>query len=139
MKFVTYDKCFVCGKDNPGGLRLSFDINKEERTLRTTFVAGPIFQGYDDVVHGGIISTLLDEAMAKLSYELGYNAVTGTLDIRFKNPAPVGQPLLVHGEIIEVSKRVVKAKARVEKEDGTVLATATSMLIRQRVSRSGTP
>jgi uncharacterized protein (TIGR00369 family) len=139
MKFETYDNCFVCGKNNPGGLRLCFEINREERTLKTTFVASPVFQGYDDVVHGGIISTLLDEAMSKLAYELGYHAVTGTLDIRFKNPAPVGQPLLVHGEIIEVRNRVIKAKARVEKEDGTPLATATSMLVRQRVSRAGAP
>ena len=118
---------------------MRFVINKEERTLKTTFVPSPVFQGYDGVVHGGIISTLLDEAMAKLSYELGYNAVTGTLDIRFKNPAPVGQPLSVYGEIIEAGKRVIKAKARVEKEDGTILATATSMLIRQRMSRTVTP
>ena len=139
MKFESYGNCFVCGENNPGGLRLRFEINREERTLKTTFVASPVFQGYDDVVHGGIISTLLDEAMAKLAYELGYHAVTGTLDIRFKNPAPVGHPLLVYGEIIEAGKRVIKARAHVEKEDGTLLATATSMLIRQRMSRAGTP
>jgi uncharacterized protein (TIGR00369 family) len=139
MKFESYGNCFVCGENNPGGLRLRFEINREEQTLKTTFVASPVFQGYDGVVHGGIISTLLDEAMAKLAYELGYHAVTGTLDIRFKNPAPVEQPLLVHGEITEVGKRVIKAKARVEKEDGTLLATATSLLIRQRMSRAGTP
>jgi uncharacterized protein (TIGR00369 family) len=139
MKLEINDKCFVCGENNPGGLRLRFYINREERTLKTTFVASAIFQGYDDIVHGGIISTLLDEAMAKLSYELGYNAVTGILEIRFKNPAPVGEPLLVYGEIVEAGKRVIKARARVEKEDGTVLATATSVLIRQRVSRTRTP
>jgi uncharacterized protein (TIGR00369 family) len=139
MKFESYGNCFVCGKNNPGGLRLRFEISREERTLKTTFVASPVFQGYDGVVHGGIVSTLLDEAMSKLAYELGYHAVTGTLDIRFKNPAPVGQPLLVHGEIIEVRNRAIKARARVEKEDGTLLATATSLLIRQRGSRAGTP
>jgi uncharacterized protein (TIGR00369 family) len=139
MKFETYGNCFVCGEKNPGGLRLHFEINKEKRTLKTTFVASPLYQGYDDVVHGGIISTLLDEAMAKLSYELGYSAVTATLEVRFKNPAPVGQPLLVHGEIAEAGKRIIKARARVEKGDGTLLATATSTLVRQRVSRTGTP
>ena len=139
MKFETYENCFVCGTNNPGGLRLSFEIDKERRTLKTIFVPGPVFQGYDGVVHGGIISTLLDEAMAKLAYELGYHAVTGTLDIRFKNPALVGQRLLVYGEITEAGRRVIKAKARVEKEDGAILATGTSILIRQRTSRTGTP
>jgi uncharacterized protein (TIGR00369 family) len=139
MKFETDGNCFVCGPKNPAGLRLHFEINKETRTLRTTFIPGPQYQGYDNIVHGGIISTLLDEAMAKLAYELGHNAVTGTLDVRFKNPALVGERLRVYGEITEAGKRIIKARARVEKEDGTLLATGTSILIRQRVSQVRTP
>ena len=131
MKFESYGNCFVCGENNLGGLRLKFEIDKERKTLHTIFFASPIFQGWDGIVHGGIISTLLDEAMAKLSYELGYNTVTASLEIRFKKPAPILEPLLVYGEISEVSKRLVKAKARVAKEDGTILAEGKSTLIRQ--------
>jgi uncharacterized protein (TIGR00369 family) len=131
MKFESYGNCFVCGENNLGGLRLSFEIDKEHQTLKTTFVAKPTFQGWDGLVHGGIISTLLDEAMAKLSYELGYNTVTVSLEIRFKKPAPILEPLLVYGEISEVNKRLVKAKARVTKEDGTILAEGKSTLMRQ--------
>lgn len=131
MKFETYGNCFVCGKNNKGGLHLSFEINKEKKTLKTTFIAGPTFQGWDGIVHGGIISTLLDEAMAKLSYELGYDTVSASLEIRFKKPAPILQPLLVYGEITQVNRRLVKAKARVTKEDGTVLAVGNSTLLRQ--------
>jgi len=130
MKFENYGKCFVCGENNQGGLRLSFEIDKEKQTIKTTFIGDPVFQGWDGIVHGGIISTLLDEAMAKLSCELGYNTVTATLDIRFKNPAPIFEPLHVYGEISEVNNRLVKAKARVVKEDGTVLAEGISTLIR---------
>jgi len=132
MKFETYGKCFVCGEDNPGGLRLNFEIDKEKKTLKTTFVAGPVFQGFDGVVHGGIISTLLDEATAKLSYELGYDTVTAALEVRFKKPAPIMERLLVYGEITEVRPKLVKATACVTKEDGTVLATGTSTLLRQK-------
>ncbi len=99
MKFKTYGNCFVCGEKNSGGLRLCFEINPERKTLKTTFVASPTYQGWDGLVHGGIISTLLDEAMAKLVYELGYEAVTASLEVRFKKPAPIFKPLLVHGEI----------------------------------------
>ncbi|OGP92913.1 MAG: hypothetical protein A2156_10165 [Deltaproteobacteria bacterium RBG_16_48_10] len=130
-KFVTYGNCFVCGENNPGGLRLNFEIDKEKQTLKTTFVANPVYQGYDGIVHGGIISTLLDEAMAKLAYELGYNTVTASLEIRFKKPAPILEPLRVNGEITEVKARIVKAKAHVTKEDGTILAVGTSTLMRQ--------
>ena len=131
MKFETYGNCFVCGENNLGGLRLRFEIDKEKQTLQTVFVASPVFQGWDGIVHGGIISTLLDEAMAKLSYELGYNTVTASLEIRFKKPAPILEPLLVYGEISEVSKRLVKAKSRVAKEDGTILAEGKSTLMKQ--------
>ena len=132
MKFETYGKCFVCGENNPGGLRLNFEIDREKRTLKTTFVAGAVFQGFDGIVHGGIISTLLDEAMAKLSYELGYGGVTAAMEIRFKKAAPILVPLLAHGEITEVTSRLVRARARVTEEDGTILATATATLMRAK-------
>ena len=78
--------------------------------------------------------TMLDEAMAKLSYELGYRTVTASLEVRFKNPAPILKTLYVLGEITEVTQRLVKAKARVVDEKGTILATGTSTLVRQRGS-----
>src|SRR5512139_3031183 len=132
MKLETNGNCFVCGKNNPHGLRLSFEINKEKQTLKTTFVASPTYQGWDGIVHGGILSTLLDEAMANLVCELGYQAVTASIEIRFKKPAPILEPLLVYGEITEVSKRLIRAKAHIAQEDGAILATGTSTFMRQR-------
>jgi uncharacterized protein (TIGR00369 family) len=139
MKFETYGNCFVCGKNNPNGLRLSFEIDQERQTLRSIFIASPTFQGWDGVVHGGIISTLLDEAMAKLIYELGYQAVTASLEIRFRKPAPILEPLSIYGEITEVSKRLIRAKAHVAKEDGTILATGISTCLKQSLARAGSP
>jgi uncharacterized protein (TIGR00369 family) len=131
MKFETDGKCFVCGRKNPNGLKLSFEIDKEKQTLKTIFVASPTFQGWDGIVHGGIISTLLDEAMAKLVYELGFQSVTASLEIRFKKPAPILEPLHVYGTITEVGKRLIRAKAYVTQEDGTILATGTSTFLIQ--------
>jgi uncharacterized protein (TIGR00369 family) len=134
MKLETNGNCFVCGENNPNGLRLSFEIDKEKQTLKTTFVASPTFQGWDGIVHGGILSTLLDEAMAKLVYELGYQAVTASIEIKFKKPAPILEPLLVYGEVTEVSKRLIRAKARIAKNDGTILAVGISTFMKQRGS-----
>jgi uncharacterized protein (TIGR00369 family) len=136
MKLETNGNCFVCGENNPDGLRLRFEIDKEKQTLRTTFVSSPTFQGWDGIVHGGIISTLLDEAMAKLVYELGYQAVTASLEIKFKRLAPILEPLIVYGEVTEVNRRLIRAKAHVAKEDGTILATGVSTFLKQ--SPSGT-
>ena len=134
MKFETDGKCFVCGVKNPNGLKLSFEIDKQKQTLKTTFVASPTFQGWDGIVHGGIISTLLDEAMAKLVYELGFQAITASLEIRFKKPAPILEPLRVYGTISEVNKRLIRAKAHVARDDGTILATGISTFLRQSPS-----
>jgi acyl-CoA thioesterase FadM len=68
--------------------------------------------------------------MAKLVYELGYQAVTASLEIKFKKPAPILEPLSVYGEITEVGKRLIRAKAHVAKEDGTILATGNSTLLK---------
>ena len=139
MKFETYGNCFVCGKNNPNGLRLTFEIDKERQTLKSTFIASPTFQGWDGIVHGGIVSTLLDEAMAKLIYELGYQAVTASLEIRFKKPAPIFEPLSIYGEITEVSKRLIRAKAHVANKDGAILATGTSTCLKSSLAKAGFP
>ena len=55
--------CFVCGEENPSGLHLKFSANKGK--IQTEFIPRKIHQGYKNIVHGGIISTLLDEAMVK--------------------------------------------------------------------------
>lgn len=132
MKLETSGNCFACGKNNPNGLRLSFEVDKDKQTVKTTFVASPVFQGWDGIVHGGILSTLLDEAMANLVYQLGYQAVTASIEIRFKKPAPILEPLLVYGEVTEVSKRLIRAKAHIAKNDGTIVAVGISTFMKQR-------
>jgi acyl-CoA thioesterase FadM len=69
--------------------------------------------------------------MAKLAYELGYNAITAKLNIRFKNPARVGGKLTVRGEITGANRRLVLAKASIRREDGTLIAEGDSTLVRQ--------
>lgn len=131
MKLESNGNCFVCGEKNPNGLHLNFEIDKERQTLKTTFKAPPTFQGWDGIVHGGIISTLMDEAMAKLVYELGFRAVTISLEIKFRKPAPILETLIVHGEITEVGKRVIKAKSFITNEDGMTLAEGKSILLKK--------
>lgn len=131
MKIGYYGYCWICGEKNPGGLQLKFDLNKNKRTIRTSFIPMETYQGYDGIVHGGILSALLDEAMAKLAFELGYNAVTAMLNVRFKSPAKVKDKLMVRGEIIEANRRLVLAKATIHREDGILIAEGDSKLVRK--------
>ena len=131
MKIEYYGYCWICGEKNKDGLQLKFDLDKGTKTIQTSFIPTETFQGYDEIVHGGILSALLDEATAKLAFELGYNAVTAMLNIRFKNPAKVRERLIIKGKIIETNRKLVLAKATIQREDGTLIAEGDSKLVRK--------
>jgi uncharacterized protein (TIGR00369 family) len=77
------------------------------------------------VIHGGVLSTLLDEVITYVAMaHFGGPAVTAQLDIRFKQPAPVGSKLLVTGRPINRSRRLVQAVAQIKLEDDTIVAEA---------------
>ncbi|SFL60646.1 PaaI family thioesterase [Halanaerobium salsuginis] len=88
--------CFACGKENPISLALKFE-RISETEVEAKFTPQPIHQGYTGVIHGGILATLLDEAMAYAVGERGIKAFTAELNIRYKKPAQVGEKLVIKG------------------------------------------
>jgi len=120
--------CFVCGPNNPIGLKLDFKLDGE--TIRTEFIPRKDHQGYKGIVHGGIVSTLLDEVMVKLAIEKGMPAVTAQMDIRLIKSAKVGRPLTFIAEIREEKKKILFAYAKAITEDGVVVADATGKLVK---------
>ncbi len=121
--------CFVCGRENPSGLHLEFQLS--EGRVRTEFISEKIYQGYKDIVHGGIISTIMDEAMVKAALMQGMPAVTAEIEIRFKNPLIAGEKAFVEAEIISSNRRIIETSATVEKSDRTRVAEGHAKLIRQ--------
>ena len=77
--------CFVCGPKNPIGLKLEFVL--DDGKYITRFTPGAEHQGFLGITHGGIVSTVLDEVMARLVYVLGIKALTAEMTIRLKKPA----------------------------------------------------
>ncbi len=139
MRVEDNNNCFACGKENPIGLRLDIQTvkltnpneNGEDLFVRTEYTPPQHFQGWADVIHGGILSTLLDEVITYVAIaHFGGPAVTAQLDIRFKQPAPVGSKLLVTGRPINRSRRLVQAVAQIKLEDGTVVAEATGKCLK---------
>lgn len=120
--------CFVCGPKNPIGLKLDFSFNG--KTMSTDFVPLKEHQGYMDIVHGGIISTLLDEVMVKCAIEMGMPAVTAQMDIRLRKALNVGQKITVSAEIIKDTKKVLTSYAKAVTDDGIIIADATGKLIK---------
>ncbi|MBI5190728.1 MAG: PaaI family thioesterase [Nitrospirae bacterium] len=130
MQLKDDHHCFVCGRENPAGLRLVFELDREARSITTVFVPEKTHQGYEGVVHGGLISAVLDEAMTKLAFSLGMDAVTGRLTVRFKRPLMVGERMSVTGRLTKESGRAIEAEAVGVKDDGTVVAEAQGLLMR---------
>lgn len=125
--------CFVCGRENPIGLKLDFHF--DGKTITTEFVPKKEHQGYMNIVHGGIISTLLDEVMVKLAIEMGMPAVTAQMDIRLKKALNTGVKITVSAEITKDSKKIVEAYARAVTDDGVIVADAKGKLVKVPGSR----
>ncbi len=116
--------CFACGLDNPYGLKLDFRIEGDCYVARKTLARE--YQSYTGVAHGGIVSTLLDEAMGGYLVALGEKAVTGRLTVRYRHPTPIGEELRVTGRVVERRGRFYRMKAEVALADGTVTAEGTA-------------
>ena len=122
------DGCFACGKSNPIGLKLEFDREGDEYV--TCFTPAKQHQGYVGIVHGGILSTILDEVMARYVHVLGHSAVTAEMTVRLKRPARIGRKLRFTGRIEETNSRMILCSARATDEDGTLIAEATAKMVR---------
>ena len=121
--------CYACGKKNEKGLQLEFSFFEQEKRIETTFLPSEHYQGWKGVVHGGIMATVLDEAMAKLVHRLGYHGVTASLDVRYKDVAKTMEPFTVSAEVAKHSKRLMFTKAVASRGDGKVVAEARAKLM----------
>ncbi len=96
--------CFGCGPKNPAGLKLSFEESDEY--LHATWQPSPIYQGYNNILHGGIIATLLDETGAWcVSVKIGTACVTSEMKIKYRNP-------------VFISKGDISIKAKIAEHAG---------------------
>jgi uncharacterized protein (TIGR00369 family) len=121
--------CFICGENNPAGLHLKFSLLNG--TVQTEFIPQKTHQGYKNIVHGGIISALLDEAMVKVSLLQGMPAVTAEITVRFKNPLVTGEKSIVEAQITNMHKRIIETSAVMRTSDGTLIAEAHAKLLKQ--------
>lgn len=113
--------CFGCGRENEAGLRLDFRL-LENGKLETRFTPREIHGGWEGVFHGGLMATLLDEAMLAHLHLTGVDAATASLEVRYLEAAPLGEEILVHAwrtaergrlhEMAATARRGVRVLAR---------------------------
>ena len=111
--------CFVCGLDNPIGLKLAF-YEDEQRRVVARFTPQSQHQGYPGVVHGGIVTALLDEVLARVAIGSGRWVMTARLNVRYRRPVPIGGALTVMGEAIGWKRSLFEARGRIILADGQV-------------------
>ncbi|MGE5550167.1 MAG: PaaI family thioesterase [Bacteroidota bacterium] len=124
METVSNTGCFACGVGNPIGLGLKF--LRRDGSVHAAFTPLPWHQGFDGLVHGGIIATLLDEAMAHALLAHGIKGVTGKLMLRFRAPLRVGTPVIVTAGISADRGRIVETRAEIRAAAASI-ATAEAL------------
>ena len=120
--------CFACGTLNTGGLHLDLHVDGER--CWTDLEIPERFQGWDEIAHGGIVATILDEVMAWSLVDADSWGLTARLSVAFKRPVPLGRPIHVEGWITESRRRVITTAGRmVAGGSGEVLATAEALYV----------
>ncbi len=131
MQIENNNRCFVCGQENPYGLQIKPDIISDGEQVRIECTPPTHFQGWADVIHGGILSTLLDEAITYVGIaSFDGPAVTAQLEIRFKSPAHTGNKLIVTANRVKNTRRLIEATAHITLEDGTLIAEGSGKVMK---------
>lgn len=122
-------QCFGCGPQNPEGLHLRFAVDRESHSAEAAVELDERYQGAPGYVHGGIIATLLDEAMSKLNRPMGLLAMTRHMAVNYLRPVPIHAKLTVRGRHQRREGRKLFHEAELLDESGTVLARCEGLWI----------
>jgi len=123
------NKCFGCGGDNAGGMKLTFEQDNVHRRIVGRFVLGERYQGGGEFAHGGIIALLLDEAMGKVCRFREVRAVTAELDIEYLKPVSVEKEITVEASEAEQNGRNLFMVGEIRDEAGDVLARSRGRFV----------
>ncbi len=119
--------CFACGRLNPHGLHLDFDVSHDRAQAR--FTAGQEHSGFEGTVHGGIVTALIDETMGWAIFHEGVWGVTGRITVTFRQPVLVGIELLVTADVTKRTRRSMEMHGDIRDGQGTVLAEADALFL----------
>lgn len=125
---TAQNSCFGCGPANPSGLKLEFFLAPDGAVVSSATISN-LFEGPPNCLHGGIIATLLDEAMSKVVRAKGFLAMTRHMEVDYRRPVPSGAPIRIEGRFVRSEGRKHWAEAKVLDAEGATLAQATALFI----------
>jgi uncharacterized protein (TIGR00369 family) len=127
QKVVDDSACFVCGAENRQGIGTRISVDTDNHTSYARLQLGSQFQGWQGVVHGGILATLLDEACAYACMTAVEQCVTAELKVRYRKPVKVDQEIELFGQLVDTSRKIWLAKSQI-KVNGAVHAEAEARM-----------
>ena len=124
-------QCFVCGLENEHGLHLRFYETAEgEVTVQTT--VPDHFQGYPGIVHGGIVASLVDEALGRVhmgSADDPRFMFTARISVNYRKPVPTGKPIRIVAHAVKRKRKTATSVCEIYGPEGDLLAEADAILI----------
>ena len=124
--------CFGCSPQNPIGLRLKF--SQEGDVCRSVFTPTREHEGWPCIMHGGLLTTLLDEVMGQWLWVRDIVAMTVELNVKFSKPVHIGQTITIEGKQDEQKGRLIMLEGQILLPDGTVAVNATAKFIQVKNS-----
>jgi len=126
---VRFDgHCFGCGPLNMDGLRLVFTPGPDGSVAE--YDVPDRFQSWAGMAHGGVVALMLDEAVGWAAWHAGHPGVTGRLQVSYRRPLKLGEPVRIVGKVENVRRTLVHCTAVVEnRNDGSRIADATATVM----------
>ncbi len=125
---AEHGSCFLCGSSNPMGIKLAFEAESEGSVV-TRVCFSELYAGYPGVLHGGLVSALLDAAMTNALFSKGVVAVTAELTVRFLAPVSPSRHALVRGSVVNREHHRLYAVSAELEQDGKCRARATAKFL----------
>ena len=120
--------CFACGTLNVHGIGLQLHAGDDR--CWTELILPDRFQGWEDIAHGGVVCTILDEVMAWALVDHDMWGVTARMSVEFKRPVPIGRRIRAEGRVVQVRRRLVEAEGMIlDPVDGTLYARAQGTFV----------
>jgi acyl-coenzyme A thioesterase PaaI-like protein len=109
LQLVKDRRCFVCGVENPHGLKLKVVYDGVDQ-VEAEFTADDRYRGWSDYLHGGVLTLIFDEMLGWLSRYMGHDAMTARLEVRYRKPVPLGSRLTFSGVLEREIKGLLDIK-----------------------------
>ncbi len=128
IKIEDHGICYVCGSSNPDGIGLNW-YSDDKNTIYSDFILDASQQGPPGYAHGGASAAIMDEAMGAAIWRSGFNVAVVNLELNYKHPLPLGQPLKIEARFTEREGRKIYATGEIRLTDGTLAVSGAGIYI----------